>query len=393
MIFFKRFITGNIFYAILNASFIYSVLTPYIRSAGIDPLRLSTIQAIESFFWFIFMYVSGIIFDRFGAKISFLLGRIIDFISMIFLLNPTFYNLVFAYICIGISKGSIYGKYESYMYNYLSINNKLSIYPRIASIYYFFWDISLSGMAFVSSILLKDHSYQYLIYLSIVLKVISIVSVIFLIPNEKQIGLDKFRTENIKEIFIKVFQCMKDSSNFTYLLIFYGVLNFFTYPLCLVIGDMVLVDMGFDGKNIARYTSLIVGLMAVGTLFPIFIWSKGIKVKTCLYLSSFQIFIMFISSLLYNKWLFIFSAIFICTSFALIEVSIEKHFERYSNKKIRGSAISLSISISTLIRMLAVMLIGAVAKCFSYHIGLICIVLPILLFLLLIFYKLKNIED
>ena len=58
MIFFKRFITGNIFYAILNASFIYSVLTPYIRSAGIDPLRLSTIQAIESFFWLIFMYVS-----------------------------------------------------------------------------------------------------------------------------------------------------------------------------------------------------------------------------------------------------------------------------------------------------------------------------------------------
>lgn len=388
-----RFIFGNSIYAILNASLIYAVLTPYIRSKGIDPLQLSTIQTVESFFWFVFMYVSGIIFDRFGAKISFLLGRIFDFASILLLLNPTFYNLILSYICIGISKGSIYGKYESYMYNYLSARNQLKIYPRVAGIYYFFWDISLSAMAFISSILLKNHDYNFLIYITIILKILSILSVLFFIQGNKNSGLNEFKNESIKQIFITIFNCMKKSSIFTYLLIFYGVLNFFTYPLCLVIGDMVLVDMGWTGKEIAKYTSLIVGLMAVGTLLPITIMPKGIKIKYCLYLSILQMFLMTISAIFYNKWLFISSAIFITFTFALIEVSIEKHFEKYSDKKIRGSAISLSISIGTLLRMFDIMLIGFIAKNYSYHLGLIFVVAPILIFLIFITYKLRRADD
>lgn len=78
---------------------------------------------------------------------------------------------------------------------------------------------------------------------------------------------------------------------------------------------MVLVDMGWTGKEIAKYTTVIVGLMAVGTLMPITVLPKGIKVKYCLYLSILQILLMTISAIFYNNWLFIISAFFISFAF------------------------------------------------------------------------------
>lgn len=77
----------------------------------------------------------------------------------------------------------------------------------------------------------------------------------------------------------------------------------------------------------------------------------------------------------------------------LIEVSIEKYFEKYYDKKIRGIAISLSISIGTLLGMFDIMLIGIIAKNYSYHLSLIFVFVPILIFLISITYKLRRADD
>ena len=386
----RKFLIGNVLYAIFNTSLIYAVLTPYIRSKGIDPLQLSTMQTAESAVWFMFMYITGIIFDRFGAKLSFLLGRIIDLISIVFLLNPTFFNLLIFYVLLGISKGSIYGKYESYMYNYLSSQNKLHLYAKVASVYYFCWDIAFSIMAFLASIILKHHDYQILIYITICLKVVALCSIIFFVPNTKNSKLQEFKNESIRQIFRQLYNNIKNSKEFVYLLFFYGLINFFTYPLCLVIGDMVLVDMGCTGRQIANYTSAFMACMAIGTFIPIFLCKQCLTVKKCLYISFLQIVLLLISAIIYNKVLFIVSAMIIIIPFTLIEVSVEKHFEYYSSKKIRGSAISFSISICTLMRMFNVMLIGLIAKYCSYYVGLLCVIVPIVIVLLWLIYALRN---
>ena len=388
----KRFFLSNTFYAIFNTSFIYFVLVPFIRSKNYDSLQLSSFKSIEAFFWFIFLYISGFMFDRLGARITFVIGRIIDLFAIILLLNPTYTNIVLSMIMFGLSKGVNYGKYTSFIYNCLSLKGKLHIYPRLASAYYFTWDIAISFVSFISSLVLKNHGYEIIIYMSIAMKILAIISIFILIPSNTKLDLSSFKSESIKSIFTTAFNCIKKSKIFAYLLIFYGLLNFFTYPLCITIGDMILFDKGFTASDIARYTTFIITLMAIGNVLPITFFPNGIKVKSCVFISLIQMILMAISAVFYNIYAFIIISGSIGFTFSLLEVSVEKKFEEYSNKKIRGSIISFSISIGTILQVFNLMLIGLIAKHISYHIGLIVVVLPMILLLFILNKTLKKID-
>ena len=56
-------------------------------------------------------------------------------------------------------------------------------------------------------------------------------------------------------------------------------------------------------------------------------------------------------------------------TFCLFETSLEKNFEKVSNKQIRGSVISVSTSLMNILKIFNVMLFGIIAKRFSHHIG------------------------
>ncbi len=387
----KNHILKNTIYAILNVTFIKIIIIPFFRSSGLDPLQISTLQTTQQIAWFIFLIISGIFFDLFGPKITFLLGRIAEIIAVSLLLKPNFYNFIMSMILIGIGLGITYGKYTSYIYNSLSLASKLKIYPRVASAYYLAWDIAFSAMSYISSLVLKNHGYETIIYMSIGLKVFAILAVIFLIPsNKKNEKMNDFKSSSIKEIIFLVKDCAQKNNVFIYLLMFYGVANFFTYPLCMQIADMILVDKGWNAANIAKYMSFISAVMAIGTIIPIVFFPQGTSIKNCVLLSILQIIVMVFVAITYHTISFIIVAGFICATFSLVEVSVEQRFEEFSNKKIRGSAISASIALGTMLTTINIMLIGVVAKYFSYHLGLIIINIQILLILLFLYSKLKH---
>ena len=385
----QRHIICNTLYAIFNITFIKIILAPFFREHGLDAVQISTLFTIQQLSWFIFLFVSGIIFDLFGAKMAFLLGRILEIISILLLLKANFYSFALSMVIMGAGLGVMYGKYTSYIYNSLSMAEKLEVYPRIASAYYFVWDIALAGMSYITSLVLKNHSYQTVVYMSLIMKVLALMSIIVFVPSNKKSGMEQFKSSSVKEIFSSVKDCMQKNHIFTYLLLFYGLLCFFTYPLCLTIADMILVDKGVNASGIAKYTTFITTIMGFGAVLPIVCFPKGMSVKKCVCLSIIQIFLMFIAAIIYNTAFFVATAGFLNLTLALIEVSIERKFEDFSNKKIRGSAISASIAIGTLLTTLNIMLIGFVAKYFSYQIGLIVIVVQVLLILIFLFSKLK----
>ena len=74
----KRFFISNAIYGICNVSFISILMVPFLRTRISDPLQLSTTISAMDISMFIFMYIGGILFDRFGARFTFLFGRIID---------------------------------------------------------------------------------------------------------------------------------------------------------------------------------------------------------------------------------------------------------------------------------------------------------------------------
>jgi len=386
----KKHLFHNTLYATFNVTFIAIIIMPFLRSNNMDAVQLSSLQTTQQLAWFGFLFISGVFFDLFGPKMTFLIGRLIELASILLLLKPNFYNFVLSMILLGAGRGITYGKYTSYIYNTLSLAGRLDVYPRVASAYYLVWDIAFSAMSFISSLVLKNHGYEVIIYMSAAIKILAIIAVILLVPGNKNSGMDSFKSASVKEIISSAIECAKKNSAFMYLMIFYGVANFFTYPLCMTIADMILLDKGWNAADIAKYMTFISIVMAIGTIIPIIFYPQGISIRKCVFLSVLQIIALLISSMFYEIISFIIIAGFICATFALVEVSVERRFEEFSNKKIRGSAMSASIAIGTLLTAINVMLIGYFAKYFSYHVGLVVIVIQMLISLLFLFAKLKH---
>lgn len=390
MLFFKKkeqkefniphFWLGNTIYGILNVSLISVMLVPFIKSLEFSPVKISALISLKEIFRFIFTFIGGIIFDRFGPRTTFLGGRVVDIISLVLLLNPTFTNVVISMMFIGISYGITYGKYSSYIYNTLSVHDKLHIYGRTTAEYYFSWDIALTIASSISAILLKSHGYNVLVVVSIILKIAALAAVVKFVPSNKTGLFREFKSESTKEIILSVAECVKKSKMFTWLLSFYGVLNFITWPLAAIIGHMLLLDMGWTDVQVATYTTILTIIMTASTLIPITILPNGISLKKCFIINAAELVAALVAVMIYSPYLFVLSCFAMCATFSTIEVSVERRFEHYSNKKIRGSAISVSMSLATIINVIATMFIGFVAKYISYHIGAILLVLPLVVF-------------
>lgn len=390
MLFFKKkeqkefniphFWLGNTIYGMLNVSLISVMLVPFIKSLEFSPVKISALISLKEIFRFIFTFIGGIIFDRFGPRTTFVFGRVVDIISLVLLLNPTFTNVVIAMMFIGISYGITYGKYSSYIYNTLSVHDKLHIYGRTTAEYYFSWDIALTIASSISAILLKNHGYNVLVMVSIILKIAALAAVVKFVPSNKTGIFKEFKSASTKEIILSVADCVKKSKMFTWLLSFYGVLNFIAWPLAAIIGHMLLLDMGWTDVQIAKYTSLLTIIMTISTLVPILFFPNGIALKKCFIINFAELVFVLLAVLVYSPYLFALGCFMMSGTFSLIEVSVERRFEHYSNKKIRGSAISVSMSLATIINVIATMFIGFVAKYISYHIGAILLVLPLVVF-------------
>ena len=388
----KKFFIGNATYAFFNVSLIVLLLVPFLRFYGYDKLQLSSIISVKELSTFICMYIGGILFDKFGPRKAFLCGRILDIISLILLLSNNNTIIIMSIILIGVSYGIMFGKYTSYIYNTLSVKGELKWYARFASGYYFSWDITISAIGLFASLLLKTYGFNLLIYISIIFKICSIICIFIFIPSNKNkfYNFESFQSRTIKDIVLSILDCVKSGKIFIDFVLFYGLLNFITWDLSVKIGDMFFIDLGWKPSSIASYTSILSIFMAIGTAIPMIFLPQGISIKKCLVLNLIETIILLISSIIYNDKMFLFSFFLICFTFSLIEVSVEKKFEYVSNKKVRGSVISIAISIGTLITILCTMLVGVVSKFSSYHISSIVLSIIMLLFSLYLFFSIKN---
>ena len=146
-------------------------------------------------------------------------------------------------------------------------------------------------------------------------------------------------------------------------------MHYSAYPFASVIGDMILLDIGLSQSEVSSFMGTLFMIMSIGTLIPLILLPKGISIKNVVLLSKIQLFLLFISIIFYNSKMISYTLFLIGITFSLCEVSVEKEFEKVSNKKIRGTVISLSMCIMIIMKIFNTMLIGLLADKFSYHIG------------------------
>ena len=389
----KKFFLANTIYGFCNCSFIMLLLTPFLRTKIDDPLKLSTIMSVNAITSFAFMYISGFMIDRIGARITFVIGKITDLIAICLLFSNNLNVLMCAVLVKGISEGITYdGKYNAYIYNYLAMYDKLKYYAKFSAGYYFMFDIACFLYSFISAIILKTNTYQILIVMSIFVKSFGVLCAFLFIPSKSVFKQNDFLSKSVKESWQIFKDCVRKNNIFVYIIFFYAFIQTCSYSFSYFVGDLMLLDIGLHQSEVAQYTSSIFMVATIGALIPIFLFKNDLKIKKILIFCFIQLFIVFVAVVVYKPLFLRISMLISILTLPLFEVSIEKKIEFYSNRKIRGVVISVSMSMMILMTALENLIVGSIAKLTSYQMSGCFMMLLYLIVLYFLFTKLKHID-
>ena len=379
-----KFLSSTFICSALHTSLISCVLIPFFKSLEMLPLQISLLVTIKRLVRLAGDTFFGLIFDRFGAKIVFISGRLMKLANYIILLTMhDFVSLCLAMVIYGLSEGTIQGKVSSFIYNSLKANNKISAFSRAISAYYLVIDLHIALMSYIAGILLKNYGYNLVIYVSIITNLVSLWLIIKFIPSDNNNGINSFKAKSIKNIWLTLKRVASSSRIFAYLIAMYGVLVFFAWQFG-SIASMVLLDMGMDGTGVATLGSLVKICMAIGTFIPMFFIKNAFSIKSVSYtLSAFVIFGT-ISAVYYNLYLFCAFMLIIDLTYVLLEVSIEKNLEQISDKTIRGTAISLAMTFANIVATIANLATGFIAQYINYKVALCSVLLSMLIICIII---------
>ena len=381
-----KFLSSTFICSALHTSLISCVLIPFFKSVEMLPLQISLLVTIKRLVRLVGDTFFGLIFDRFGAKIVFISGRLMKLISYLILLsNHSFISLSIAMIVYGLSEGTIQGKVSSFIYNHLKANDKISAFSRAISAYYLVIDLHIALMSYIAGILLKIYGYTLVIHVSIITNIISLWLIVRFIPSNNSNGINNFQAKSIKSIWITLKQVIASNHIFAYLIAMYGVLVFFAWQFG-SIASMVLLDMGMDGTGVATLGSLVKICMAIGTLIPIFIVKNSFSIKTVSYTLFVLITFGSISAIYYNLYLFCAFMLIVDLTYVLLEVSIEKNLEQVSDKTIRGTAISLAMTFANIVATITNLATGFIAQYMNHKIALCIILFSMLVLCFIIIY-------
>lgn len=392
-----RFLSATTIFGVLNTSFICMVIVPFFKDSGLLPLQLSIVLLAKKVIRLFSDSFFGLLFDKYGAKFVFFIGRISKLISFIMLgfYKPSFVVFIVAMIFDGLSYSAIYGKIGTFIYNTLSANNKINFYSRAISIYYFVADVFIASMSFTASVLVKMYGYNTLIYIAIIMNIISIFILLIFISNEKKTKDHNYyqffnkKSLSFKEIIKSFIEISKNNKVFLYLLVFYGIVNFISWQFGSII-SLILLDTGYDASQLAFVGAIYKIITSIGCLLPIIIFRNGLKIKTCLMLFLFLLFLGFASAIIYKSFIIVAFMCVIIFFYTTIEVSIEKTIDKIADLKIRGTAISMAMTFCNIFTILGLFLTGFIAQYFSYQLSMIIILLIVFFVIFFILFQITN---
>ena len=387
------FLSTTTLFGVLNTSLICMVIVPFFKENGMLPMQLSAILLAKKVVKLFSDSFFGILFDKYGAKCVFLTGRLIKLGSyfILYLTTPKFIFFIIAMILDGLSYSAIHGKISVFIYNSLSINNKVNIYNRVVSAYYLISNLLIALMSFSAGMLLKQYGYSLLIQISIITNILSLLLLFFMKnytndnvakrPNNTNKKECK-KQPSVKTIISDVKMMLKKQPIFLYLVVFYSIVNFISWQFG-SIASLILLDMGLSPIKLAVAGAGLKVFMSIGCCLPIFLLHNGIKIHQCLNLFIIAILLGLSTSLIYSKITMICFMYFVVLLYATLQTSIEKTMDKLSNIEIRGTAMSIATTVCTVVTITSISLTGLIAEYFSYQLSFI-IIMSLLLCVLII---------
>ena len=154
----------------------------------------------------------------------------------------------------------------------------------------------------------------------------------------------------------------------------------------------MLLDIGLHQAEVAQYTSSIFMFATIGALIPIFFFKNDVKIRKIVFFCGLQLLVILIAIIFYKPLFLRIAMLLSILTLPLFEISIERKIEFYSNRKIRGVVISISMSMMILMTALENLIVGSIAKLASYQMSGCCMMLLYLIMLSFLFKKLKTFD-
>lgn len=356
-------------------------LIAYTKNLGIEIAMISALMTVKKISRLIFDVPFGILFDKIGARKVFLISRSAKIISFIMLLVSTSKTSLFlAMFFNGISYSSFYGKYNAYVYNVLSQENKSDKFHKIVAIGYFVGDIYIALISIFNIKIIEIYGYNFLFSISIVILFLSSF-VIFFMPSNK---MPNKKQRSVLKIIKDSKEFIRKNSEIAYFSTISGISNFFGWQAGIMV-SIVMLDMGFKPEQTATFgiAAKIMTGMSSAIIYKLkapFSGNFSIKL-TNIFLLIFTIF-----AFIYQKS-FVYITVVYCFFHLFMQVSLEKHLEEKLNPKIRGTITSLCWLICTIISIFITTILSVIKNQSSYKYYIFLIIL--LMFVVNIFCSFK----
>lgn len=173
-------------------------------------------------------------------------------------------------------------------------------------------------------------------------------------------------------MFTTIFSIVKQNNLVAYLIVLYGVLVFFAWQFG-SIASMVLLDMGFDGSQVAIMGSVVKICTIAGTIVSFFFFKDALSLKMISSIITILVAMGTVGGILYNVYVFCLFMMLIDACYVVLEISLERNLENMSDKKVRGTAISLAMTCCNAVAVFANLFVGFVAQYVSHRVALACI--------------------
>ena len=379
---YKSIVLSSIFGIIHSVAFFSSVLSIIINKNISDPLIITIIISAKRFSRMFFDIPSGIIGDKFGARILFVLSMVSILLSTLLLLNNKTMFVIFAAVLLkGFSDSCSSGKVEAHIYNILKYSNNFDKFGRIISVYYLVIDLSVSFFVFILSMYLINLD-QFLIY-GIIVSIFGLIMSIFIQDNYI---INCLKRPTFKEIFSGI-KAMYQSKSMLLLMLLWGLCNFLGWQLH-SITTILLSHLNFSINKIVRVQSMEHFALAIGCIIS-FIISDKISFKKIMYLFIFSVIIMCICAILYTPLMIIVSAVVYLCFFCTLEVFFAKMIDRFATGQSRLSINSATTTITAIYNSIGMVLFGFLAKYYGYKISWNITCFLFLLYIIVIYFFIK----
>ncbi|MFV0526829.1 MAG: MFS transporter [Acidimicrobiales bacterium] len=160
-----------------NSLFQRGILVVYLGSIGLAPSQIGVLLAILYVATALFEVPTGLIADRFGRKLSVIVGQLIVAGALV---APTllagFWPFICIFVIIGLGRAMSSGADKSLFYDLLKLNNQESRYLRLLSGYQSAV-AAASGLAILIGGLLAEISWDIVYWSSAVALVLSVYAI------------------------------------------------------------------------------------------------------------------------------------------------------------------------------------------------------------------------